>query len=282
MVNILKYNADDVFCIGDIHGHFDGIQFFIKTYSIKNAVLIFCGDIGIGFNKPAYYKQVFDKLTNICKKNNVHIVFLRGNHDNPAYFDGKKVNGKWIKAVPDYTVIQTYLPEDDTQTVPMKTFLLVGGGVSIDRKYRMQQQTNTLLDYCLYHDVNMLEAARLVETNYYWEDELPVYKPEILDEIKNNGINIEYVCTHSAPKFCTPTDKGGIRRFLERDETLENDVNIERDVMTSVYNKIREDGHPLKAWYNGHFHRKGYEEFDDVKFYHLDMERNSLDAITVN
>lgn len=281
MFNILKYNVNDVFCVGDIHGHFDGIPYFIKKYGIKDSLMIFCGDIGLGFCKSTYYTQEFNKLTSICKKNNVHIVFLRGNHDNPSYFDGKKVNRKWIKAVPDYTVIQTYLPEDDAQTVPIKTFLLVGGGVSIDRKYRVQQQANLLLEYSVYHKMTVSEASRVIETNYYWENELPVYNPEILDEIKNDGINIEYICTHSAPKFCTPTDKGEIRRFLEQDETLESDVNIERDVMTSVYDKVKADGHPLKAWYNGHFHKKGYEEFDNVKFYHLDMERNSLDAITV-
>ena len=33
------------------------------------------------------------------------IVFVRGNHDNPAYFDGKQFKHRRFVAVPDYAII---------------------------------------------------------------------------------------------------------------------------------------------------------------------------------
>ena len=57
------------------------------------------------------------------------IVFVRGNHDNPAYFDGVQFNHKRFLAVPDYTILSAC----------NHTILCVGGAVSIDRCLRMQE-----------------------------------------------------------------------------------------------------------------------------------------------
>lgn len=54
------------------------------------------------------------------------IVFVRGNHDNPAYFDGAMFNAKRFIAVPDYSILQAC----------NHTILCVGGAISIDRIYR--------------------------------------------------------------------------------------------------------------------------------------------------
>ena len=54
------------------------------------------------------------------------IVFVRGNHDNPAYFDGAMFNAKRFITVPDYSILQAC----------NHTILCVGGAISIDRIYR--------------------------------------------------------------------------------------------------------------------------------------------------
>lgn len=280
-MNLLKYNVNDVYCFGDIHGHFESIPYYIKKHEIRDALLIFCGDIGFGFEKPNYYQQVFDKMTRTCKKYNVQIVFLRGNHDDPSYFDGKKINRKWIKAVPDYTVVQTFLMEDETQAVPMKTFLLVGGGTSIDRSYRKDQQVLLEARYARYHGIGIEQAAKEIQVHYYWENELPVFEPDKIDEITKNDIKIEYICCHSSPKFCYPINKDGVRDWCRMDSTLSETIDEERNVMTEIYNKVREDGHPLRAWFNGHFHHHVLEVIDGISFHCLDMERNGLDGVIV-
>ena len=57
------------------------------------------------------------------------IVFVRGNHDNPAYFDGATFYYKRFIAVPDYTILQAC----------NHTILCVGGAISIDRIYRINE-----------------------------------------------------------------------------------------------------------------------------------------------
>jgi hypothetical protein len=71
---------------------------------------------------------------------------IRGNHSNPAYFDGS-ICYENFKLLPDYT----------TKTINGQKFLFVGGALSIDRKVRIM-------------DVS------------YWKDEKFVYKPELVTE----------------------------------------------------------------------------------------------------
>lgn len=69
------------YVVGDIHGHFDVIKNKLKTYKITDSVIIFAGDIGLGFEKPEHYKQIFPKINKAMKLRNVTLLFVRGNHD---------------------------------------------------------------------------------------------------------------------------------------------------------------------------------------------------------
>ena len=95
---------------------------------MENTLLIVAGDCGFGFHEIGYYKEVVRRHRKRLNDSNNWIVFLRGNHDNPAYFDGKTINHKRFIAVPDYSIIQT-----DGLTI-----LCVGGAISIDRQYRIK------------------------------------------------------------------------------------------------------------------------------------------------
>ncbi len=70
-------------------------------------------------------------------QDNNWIVFVRGNHDNPAYFDGAMLNFKRFVAVPDYSILQAC----------NHTILCVGGAISgaisIDRIYRINEWNRT-------------------------------------------------------------------------------------------------------------------------------------------
>ncbi len=57
------------------------------------------------------------------------IVFVRGNHDNPAYFEGTTFSYKRFIAVPDYTILQAC----------NHSILCVGGAISIDRIYHINE-----------------------------------------------------------------------------------------------------------------------------------------------
>jgi len=89
-------------------------------------LLIVAGDCGFGFEKKEYYEQMVRRNAKRMNQANNWIVFVRGNHDNPAYFDGAMFNAKRFIAVPDYSILQAC----------NHTILCVGGAISIDRIYR--------------------------------------------------------------------------------------------------------------------------------------------------
>lgn len=217
---------------------------------------------GRKFTKEEYNGKVFcltTKLSNFLAENNGKIYFT-GNC--PQYFDGKKINRKYFKAIPDYTVIQT----------PIYNILCIGGATSIDRQYRLEVTKQTALKYAKYHNCSISEAEKLCR-QCYWEDESPKYNEEALNELKARDIKVDIVATHTCPSFCKPLTKDGIQYWLQNDPTLEKTVNDERKVMDKVYNKLISDGHPLQKWFYGHYHWHNQEYIDGVQYITLDMYR---------
>ena len=82
MVDVVKLNANSVYCAGDLHGNFNSIGYQIKKSDIHNSIIIICGDIGLGFHKVEYYKQTFNKLKKILSKYNDYLILVRGNLTN--------------------------------------------------------------------------------------------------------------------------------------------------------------------------------------------------------
>ena len=158
-----------------------------------------------------------------------------GNHDNPAYFDGQRVNCKRWKAVPDYSVLKAY----------GHTILCVGGAVSIDRGWRMD------------------------ENQAYWPDEKPVYDQKQLESISETCA-VDTVISHTAPSFCEMTSYLGIQNLLEQDKDLLQDIQAERKVMDNICAFLKGHNHPVNQWCYGHFHESWHSEIDGVKYNMLD------------
>ena len=58
---------------------------------------------------------------------------------------------------------------------------------------------------------------------------------------------------------------------VKNDPTLMEDVQNEREVMCSIYQKLIKDGHPLLSWYYGHFHQSYNKIYNGVNFTMLDI-----------
>lgn len=241
-----------IYAVGDIHGYFGSLISMIKRYEITDSCIIVCGDCGLGFNKWDATKAYLKRLNDTCKKQNVMTVMFRGNHDDPDFFTKGNITSN-IMPVPDYAVING-------------SILCVGGGTSIDRQYRKQLKDKACYQYFKYHPCCSIEEAMDNTSNFYWENELPVYDEEKLNEIKENGITITTVCTHTCPSFCDPLTKDGIKEWIKADPDLSVCIDEERHVMDCLYQKLLDDGHPLKEWVYGHYHRHNFQVINDINF----------------
>lgn len=252
MLDFSKYES--LFVCGDIHGEFKTLANEIKRKGITNAVVIVAGDCGIGFEKPAYYEQLYRKIDKTFLASDCVLLLMRGNHDDPAFFQSELIDFPLMKTIPDYSVIQ----------VAGKTVLCVGGAISIDREYRKMQMW-----------LAELKGRRVL--NSYWEDEQARYEPDILTDINSKGIRIDTVITHTAPSFCMPVTKSGIEGWLAKDIVLSSDLDKERKTMDALYEHLKSDGHPLSIWVYAHFHSSHTEYISGIKFQMLDiMELTSI------
>lgn len=277
-----KFYDKRVYVVGDIHGNFKIIKNRIKEGDISNSVIIFAGDVGIGFEKKGYYKQEFTKLNKFLKTVDVTLLFVYGNHDDSTYFNEELINHSNIKTLPDYSVVSIHQDWDSDMIEPPKySILCVGGGISIDREYRKNAEKLYLRQYLKWHPHATREDLEKNRKQYYWENEAPVYHADKLDDITNAGYNIEYVVTHTAPNFCYPYNKRGIEEWLRYDPKLEEDINNERKVMTNIYNYLIEHKHVLKGWYYGHFHSHHSEYYENVNFTLLDCEHHKWDMVEI-
>lgn len=267
-MKIYKTDTDIVYFAGDLHGEFAKINVTINNRNIDNCIIIFCGDIGLGFEKEEYYRQVFNKITKkTLEKHNIHLYMFRGNHDNKDYFDGEHFTEfEYVHIIPDYSVIQT----------PKRNILCVGGATSIDRLWRKENEQLIATKYMQHHNCGWKEALENA-SKLYWENESPIYNIKELKEIDKLGIKIDTVCTHSAPSQCNPITKIGLQSWLEVDPQLEEDLSNERKVFDNILEYLKKNGHPLENWYYGHFHFKNVEIIDGVKYKLLDMTRLLLD-----
>lgn len=243
--NILFFpEVQSIVICGDIHGDSIALVDKLRQTDIHDALVIVAGDCGFGFESPDYYEDIYPKILRHLQAYNLWMVMLRGNHDNPAYFNGdKRITYERWQTVPDYTILQAY----------HHNILCVGGAISIDRSMRLQ-----------WMDLRPEREA-------YWIDEAPVYNPMALDSLSEQGIKIDTVVSHTAPSFCEFQTKRGLSSWCLKDSALWNDTTQERQTMDDIHAHLLRDKHPLKHWYYGHFHQSWQSHIDGITYILLDI-----------
>lgn len=248
-------NYKKLIAVGDIHGDFKTFANKIYSKSLNNTLFIVCGDCGFGFNKFEYYNIELTKLSKKLITKNNGIIFIRGNHDDPSYFENELINFDNIKTIPDYSVIHTC----------DKYILCVGGAISIDRKWRLQQEII----------LNIHNPNKATHKKIYWDNEQVVYDEDKLNEIAEAKLPISIVCTHSAPSFCPPKDKNDIEAWLIQDNELEKDLEIERGNLDKLFEFCKKNFN-INKWAYAHFHKLDFDDegsfnYDDVMFQMMRM-----------
>lgn len=109
-----------VLAVGDPHGKGREIKETLRRLNIRDAYIILVGDSGFGFesNDTSYLDLV--------EPNNLEFLTLRGNHDDPSYWDGTHDEEGKIRFVQDHSKLE----------LVGKTFYFIGGGISIDKHLR--------------------------------------------------------------------------------------------------------------------------------------------------
>ena len=233
--------------LGDIHGNFNYVQWYITNHKLKDCVIYQVGDFGIGFTDEFNDMNTLGLINNFLKERNIQMYAIRGNHDNPEFFDGHLANHFTnLHLLADYTVIE----------VDGKKILGVGGAVSVDRRPRLRQQ---------------LEYAKMGrDITLHWEGEIFVLNEEKLKDIE--GIDI--VVTHTTPDFCHPNNKHGfgwlVDQFAKDDPKLYEDLKIERDLVTKMWEILKEKN-KIDYWFYGHFHTNWTNRFGDTNYKLLDV-----------
>lgn len=258
------------FCIADIHGQYSIIDRIIKENELKNCYLILLGDIGLGFlNLDAHYAEY--KTTNdLCKKQNVHVFMIRGNHDDPKFFEEDILRFSNIHTVKDYTLLKN----------KNITMLCVGGAISIDRIARKQNYHRNIYYWKDMYPSLDEEKIKEILIPSYWENEKPVFNDVALEEMAKNGEEINVILSHTCPSFSYPREKNGIKPFLRVDSKLLQDINNERDVMDKIFETVKSFS-PLKKWYYGHYHIHKFENIDGVDFLVLTNADDKIDIADI-
>lgn len=215
--------------IGDVHGNWEVISRYITDYDLKNTDIIQVGDFGIGYrnvyNDLAYLQRLSDVLSTL----NSCLYVIRGNHDDPTFFDGsRKYTFESIKFLSDYSFLRL-----DTANI-----FCVGGAISIDRVPRQRHIGG-----------------------WFSGEEFQV-SPHL---IPDNTHNIDIVVTHTAGTNCYPIGVNGlVMSFAANDPTLLQELKIEREKVDRLFELIKEKGHAVKSHFYGHFHNSNTEIVDNI------------------
>ena len=212
-------NVDDLYLCGDIHGEFPKLVADLNNFEIKNSAIIVLGDCGFGFKNPGYYPHIYQKKLKkrLDRQNNI-ILCIRGNHDDPRYFDDPEF-------IPDMPRIKT-LPSNTVLKIKGYNILCIGGAISVDREERIKDNLK----------------IKPKHPKCYWPEE----KINYINDIENIGCRVDIVLSHTAPMSFDPP----LLRNSKMDEALWEDILESRNYLEKINSRVK----PSK-WFFGHFHK---------------------------
>jgi hypothetical protein len=214
---------------------------FQKT-NYNDSIIIINGNEKLGFNDIKYYELILEKINKALSKANTYLFFIRGNNDNPSFFKDELINLSNVKSIPDYSLIK----------ISSKNILCVGGGISINRSWKMKHQE-------LINNITSNESKKI-----YWEDEAPFFDGESLKELKNT--KIDYVITHIAPTFSFPDFSYKEIPWIKADKALIDDLENARLVMDNIYDYLIKNHNKPEAWIYGHYNIANVETRAGINF----------------
>ena len=203
------------FVTGDVHGTLDIKKLYRTGRTIMNTLtpndyLIICGDFGGVWDGSKEDEELLDWYA----RQPYTILFVDGNHENHTLLSQYPVEywcgGKIHRIRPNLI----HLMRGQYYTIDGKTFLTMGGAVSIDRTLRIEN-----VDWWAAELPNAEEIATLRQT------------------MKDHNYTVDYIITHCAPTTVLPA----LSPYFEQDEMTQ--------LLDEIYYSM-----DFKYWYFGHYH----------------------------
>lgn len=249
---------------GDSHGVWDRMRTNMEPLP-KGSTVIHLGDFGIGFyhampkDEKAVDKALND-LNSWLGEQDITLYVLRGNHDNPVYFQSVTHLRSRIIMLPDFTRLEMI----DEATGRKSIGIIYGGAVSIDRKNRTPFKN-------------------------WWAMELPTDGgyDDILawigECISSNKYLTLTVFAHDVPLPMVAYrdiigDADSVRYWQRKDGALHEDMQYNTSVLLTLAEEIaltvESNGGSLMNWFHGHFHKNATYAVD--KWYFASLEPNLI------
>lgn len=218
-----------IFC-GDIHGDFKKLVWTaIDKFKLENADIVVLGDFGVGFDNKIFAD--YERVANRLEERGIMIYTIRGNHDDPSWFDGSKDFPR-LKFLKDYEIITL----GDDQTI-----LPIGGANSVDIEYRLKEN----------------EKLAKKKRACWWEGE-DIERKKIKDIPKR----VDIVISHECPILFSPIPS---RR---EDCPLDQYSKIldSRNYLSKIAMEVNAD-----YWFYGHYHSSYSGDFNELRWRCLDI-----------
>jgi hypothetical protein len=233
-------NKRNLYICGDIHGELNRLV-WNATHKLKIscADILVVGDFGAGFGRTNSMDVRYRDIRSTLETNDICLYTIRGNHDDPAFFDGSH----------DYERLH-FLPDHRLVELCGKRIYSIGGAVSTDidlidpltRKSR-RMKNDTLIRFG--------SSKRI-----WWADEAPTQITEGLPEA------VDIIVSHEAPLSFEPEPV----REQHLHEITWQQVLETRRYLDYILKTVRP---PL--WFYGHYHNH-YEGFvNDTAYRGLDI-----------
>ena len=140
--------------LGDHHGNWSYLHDILDDKRVYDCYLISVGDSGIGFTDKIRQERMINQLNQEFKNRGINFMSIRGNHDDPAYFEKEGTDLSNFKLIEDYTVMK----------YNGKKIQFIGGAISIDRTAR-KEGTSYWRDEGLYFDKYKCKEVDILVTH---------------------------------------------------------------------------------------------------------------------
>ena len=242
---------------GDIHGELSGLVRNSVNRGISCADILVVGDFGAGFGRPKSMDVAYGKVCTTLEKNDICIYTIRGNHDNPAFFDGLH-DFEWLHFLSDHRIIE----------LCGKRIYPIGGAVSADIDFvdPLTRKSRRIINETL---IRMGSSKRI-----WWPDEAPTQIVYGSAPSASSGTlasieipeGIDIVVSHEAPLSFEPSL---MQANHVRDETWLKIVES-RKYLDYVLSQVKPT-----LWFYGHYHCHYEGNYQNTLYRCLDIAEMS-------